>query len=302
MTLYRKPPPRFPRCALSAALGVLLLTVGAALPGHAASGGEMLVSTSGVLPTEGRIVVRSGLAWLTEENALFSAVGLALAEGLTERGLTPVPVEPSEKAPPPKGTEAVRNAPLPPNKGMRQRIMSVNEAASRMRAMQLAREGKLPQARLGGAGRNGQGKPRPQVPALTHPELIRFAISQEQTLPALRGHIAIPGRVPEEIRMTDPAIAEYALTAEFAMLWPAAGSPDTPEVSEPGRGLALGWHLLELVCYDLAPAKQGNPPARCWSATIQRVAYSANLWSSLPDMASAALNEGWKKSFSLHKI
>lgn len=302
MTLYRKRSPRFSRIALSAVLGALLLAVVVALPGYAASGDEMLVSTSGALPTEGRIVVRSGLAWLTEENALFSAVGLALAEGLTERGLAVVPVEPSEKAPPPKGTEAVRNAPLPPNKGTRQRIMSVNEAVSRMRAMQLAREGKLPQARFGGAGQSGPGRPQPQVPALTHPELIRFAISQEQTLPALRGHIAIPGRVPEEMRMTDPAIAQYALTAEFAMLWPAAGSPDTPDASEPGRGLALGWHLLELVCYDLAPAGQNNPPVRCWSATVQRVAYSASLWLSLPDMARAALNEGGKKDSSLHKI
>lgn len=248
---------------------------------------EQLVAVTGALPGGGRVVIRSGLAWLVEDDPLFSAVARSLAEALIGRGLAVVETEPSAEAPLPQGSEAIRNALVPKHKGKPRRVMSVAEAIARMKAMQLAREGRLPQAAFGGA-KKGSGT---RLPSLSHQELIRFALSQEEGEPELGGHVSVPGRLPAEILASDPAIADYAVTVRFAMLWPGSGIPDEPQTMNSNSGLAVGWHLLELVCYDLAPARQGKPPARLWSAVVQRVAFGMYLRGTLPRMARDAVQD-----------
>ncbi len=253
----------------------------------AGPGDEELLVVTGKLPDAGRVVIRSGLSWMAEDAPLFATVGRALAGELEKRGLTFVAVPPSVLAPFPEGTDSVRGAPVPRSQGVRRRIMSIAEAIFRMKAMQLAREGKLPQARFGTLSQRATRSETPssaRLPSLTPRERIRFALSQEEGEPELSGHVTVPGRVPDEIATADPAVADYAVTVRFAMLWPGSGIPDEPPVAESRSGLAVGWHLLEMACYDLAPARAGRAPERVWSATAQRVAYGSYLKGILPRM------------------
>lgn len=258
----------------------------------AARDAVQLLATTGALPASGRIVIRSGLGWLLEDDPLFASVARALSDGLQERGLTVVSVESSRPAPQPPGIAAVRHAPVPENKGAPHRIMSVAEAVSRMSAMQLAREGRLPQSSFKGGAAGVARRETSALPALTQPEMIRFALSQENGLPELRGMVTIPGRLPEEIHGSDPETADYALIVRFAMLWPASGVPDTSGSPVPGAGLAMGWYLVQMECYALEPARNGKAPERTWSATVQRVAFSAYIGARAPGMARDAVAEG----------
>lgn len=270
-------------------LGPGVLPAGAAVP-------EQLVSAKGELPRTGRIVIRSGLAWMREDDPLFVLVARALAGELEERGLAVAVVEPSVPAPLPPDAERLKTAPVPKSKGVRRRIMSVAEAVSRMKAMQLAREGRLPQSRFstGDTGTSGASRSAPPAngsgTALSRQEMARFALSQEEGDPELRGQITVPGRVPGEVRSHDPAVAEYALVVRFAMLWPASGIPDSTGPSEAHGGLAVGWHLLEMDCYDLAPAREGKAAfSRILAVAVQRVAFGPYLRGTLPRMARDAV-------------
>ncbi|CAK7054472.1 MAG: hypothetical protein DELT_01152 [Desulfovibrio sp.] len=246
---------------------------------------EQLVSAKGELPRSGRVVIRSGLAWMSEDDPLFTSVARVLGEAFIRRGLVVVAAAPSDDAPFPAGTETVRNAAIPKHQGAPARPMSIAEAVARMRAMQLAREGRLPQAKFKGA----KSVPSSGQPHLTRQEMIRFALSQEEGEPELRGHVTIPGRVPEEVRASDHAVADYAVVVRFAMLWPGSGIPDEPPQINTRSGLAVGWHLLELACYDLTPARNGKGLKRVWNATVQRVAFGAYLRGTLPRMAIEAV-------------
>ena len=277
----------------------LTASIAAAVPAKPGTPLELpqLVHREGTLPQSGRMVIRSGLAWLNEESPLFSPLLQEAEKSAAARGLSLVPAAPSRMADLPPGTDAVRNAVVPEagGKGKRQRVMSVPEATARMQAMHLARTGKLPQTRFGsnagilglpqapgGESTAKQTVPNTQSLRLTQPELIRFALSQEEGLPALSGHVDIPGRLPQELREKDPNLADYAMTAKFAMLWPAARQ-------KADRAIVAGWHMLTLDCYDLAPARQGKEPRKVWSSTVQRVVRNPDLTATLPDMMRAAL-------------
>ena len=218
-------------------------------------------------------------------------VAEALGSALTGRGLKVVSVSSSVPEPLPKGTAAIKDAPIPKAKGGRQRVMSIAEAISRMRAMQLAREGRLPQARLGtGGGSTSAGSGFTlEAAALSAPERTRFALSQLEGLPELRGQATIPDRVPDEIWEKDPAVADYAFVVRFVMLWPAAGRLEGVRPADTVSYLAIGWHLLQMECYDLG--RQKGKLASVWSATVQNVAFSSNLRWTLPRMARAAVEE-----------
>lgn len=276
------------RRAVRAVPAVLLLCCLCVPGARAAGNAEQLLVTKGTLPPSGRIVIRSGFNWLLEDDSLFVPVAREVGEELEERGLTVVETAPSLPAEPPRGIDAVRNKAVPENKGAPRRIMSVAEAISRMKAMQLAREGRLPKANFkGGSAKVRQ--PRNGLPPMTQQEMIRFAISQEDGLPELRGQVTIPGRLPEEVRTADPAVADYALTVRFAVLWPASGIPDSPGTPNSSSGLAVGWHLVEMECYALAPVREGKKPERVWSATVQRVAFGAYIRGTAPRMACDAV-------------
>ena len=247
---------------------------------------EQLVANTGMLPEKGRIAIRSGLAWLVEDTSIFAAAERALAEALLEQGLTVVDVLPSRLATFPANMDKIRNTPVPKRPGRSPRVMSLAEAGTRMKAMQLAREGKLPRTRFGRDKGTGTGV---LLSALTNAEMARFALSQEREKPELRGCITIPGRIPEEVRSSDLQNVDYIMLMRFAMLWPGAGIPDEPTTQNSDSGLAVGWHLLELVCYDLSPVRTGGELRQIWKAYVQRVAFGAYLRGTLPAMARAAV-------------
>lgn len=280
------------------ALLALMLWFGPGVFPAGAAAPEQLVAVKGELPRNGRIVIRSGLAWMSEDDPLFSLVAKSLAQELEERGLAVAAAEPSVPAVLPREAERMKIEPVPKSKGVRRRIMSVAEAVSRMKAMQLAREGRLPQSRFATGDTGAPGSARNVPPAsdpgtsLSRQEMARFALSQEDGDPELRGQITVPGRVPAEVRSHDPAVADYALVVRFAMLWPASGIPDSTGPSEAHSGLAVGWHLLEMDCYDLAPARNGKAALpRIQNAAVQRVAFGPYLRGTLPRMASDAVAE-----------
>jgi len=247
-----------------------------------------IVSHHGALPRQGRLIIRSGLAWMDETSPLFAFLAHNLSQALTEKGFSIIATSPSRRENLPLGTEEVRNAHMPalPGGGRgRQRIMSMPEAIVRMHAMQLSREGRLPRlpaVKAPAALHPVQAAPDEKGLPLTKPELIRFALTQETGQPALHGQADIPGRLPHELWETDADKAEYALVVKFAMLWPAAEQ-------KARSAIVAGWHLLLLDCYDLSTAKSGKNPRLVWNATVQRVVFSPNLSLTLQDMARAAL-------------
>ncbi len=305
-------------CGLFAAVLFFLVLRGALCAAAPLPEDPQLLRVTGTLPAQGRVVIRSGLAWMDEDSPRFALLARELGQGLAARGLSVADAPLSVLEPLPKGSTELRDAPVPEigRRGRRQRPMSMQEAVARMQAMQLAREGKLPQTRfaaatdvLAGVPVAGNRTAAPIAPApapkrqnvqpngsvaqpvLAGAELARFALSQEQGVPELRGQVSIPARVPLELRITDPAIADYALVARFAMLWPAA-SQSGPVRRQPL--IAAGWHLLELACYDLAPARVGKEPRRIWIATVQRVAQSSEMSVSVPQMGREAVLAGYK--------
>ena len=68
---------------------------------------------------------------------------------------------------------------------------------------------------------------------------------------------------------------------------PAPESPPLAALAIPGSGV-MGF-ALELECYDLAPAKQGNTPVLVWKSVVQQRADSPDLASALPEMAATAM-------------
>jgi hypothetical protein len=57
----------------------------------------------------------------------------------------------------------------------------------------------------------------------------------------------------------------------------------------PGRGQAssIGWHLILMDGFDLAPAREGKAPARIWQASVRAPGEPDNLMDSLPKMIPA---------------
>lgn len=324
------------RVFLAAMLCLVLLpvcVVGAstASAAPAQSRSPQFVDREGALPSHGRVVIRSGLAWMNEASPLFALVSKELAEDLTARGVTVVqaPLSRMEELPP--GTAEVRTAKVPElpggGRGGRQRVMSVPEAAARMQAMHLSREGKLPRARFGNqtdvlkdfmgsatnaAGGNGTRKAAPDAGSAQPASTTRQTRPASAVPPGQETGIMLAG-----VPLTKPELIRFALSQEAGH--PALrGHADIPgrlprELHEldpdvadydlvvkfamlwPGArqkeqsALVAGWHLLLLDCYDLAPVRSGKKPRRIWQATVQRVVSEPNLLFTLPEMADAAV-------------
>lgn len=59
----------------------------------------------------------------------------------------------------------------------------------------------------------------------------------------------------------------------------------------PGRSHGasfIGWHLLILECFDLAPAREGKKPVRVWQATVRSPGGGDDFGATLPKMVRAA--------------
>ncbi len=206
--------------------GIVLLAFLLAPAAALAAKNETQVQQTGELPRTGRVVIRSGMAWLDETSVVYQRVSAALAKELTARGLTVVSVkasalEPMPKTPLPNRQPARDRKPRTPKGGPAE-----EEAAQK--ASELGKTGKLPKLALRGYSMPESDADLPDsVRSITSPDVTRalYARSQQQGKPQV-GSFAIPGRLPRELA-DDAAIAGYAIIIRFAAVqaWAEAPGP-----------------------------------------------------------------------------
>lgn len=201
----------------------VLLGVCGALP---AGAGERAVQTRGFgeLPVRGRVVIRTGLAWLGEKDPVFVSIANRLEQRLARRGLLVTPVGPSTLAPlppMPKASSTARgsgvSSPQKSRASLRGRDPAPAEPAMQEKAAELARSGKLPQVSLRGYAAPKKDAELPaSVRAVRPPDVQRRleALSQIRGAP-VSATAAIPLRMPPELA-DDAAKAEYAILIRFA--------------------------------------------------------------------------------------
>ncbi len=212
----------------AAACGLLLV----ALPLTACAAKAKQVPTqmerAGTLPSSGVIVLRSGLAWMDENSALFQIAQQNLAPLLAKRGLSVAAVNPSVLAPLPN-TPLNRKEESPKGLEARQKPdpSAGDSTAAEAKAKELAQEGKLRPLKLQKYTTPERDADLPasvqQVRPLD-PYAPLFALSQQEGRPFMRRGGAIPGRIPAELRTTDPAVAGYAMVIRFSAVRPVSAS------------------------------------------------------------------------------
>lgn len=199
------------------------------------------IEQSGELPGQGRVVLRSGLAWLDETSHAFQNLSSAFAKELTQRGLTIVSVRPSALEPLPK-------TPIPNKQtvGAVARPQPVDQAGgaaegeAAQKASELGKTGSLPKLTLRRyAAPDKDADLSESVRAITAPDVTRalYARSQQAGKPVVQT-FSVPGRLPREIE-TDASIADYVIIIRFAAVQAWAAAPDSPPFG-PLEALAFG--------------------------------------------------------------
>ena len=222
LPLFRSALPAF---FLPALLLVPALSACAAkeLPVHTQQGGA--------LPSSGRVVIRSGLAWMNEQSPLFGSVKASLTPLLQQRGLTVVEAAPStlRPMPGPRDTGAAADTPEL-GAPARAHADAGDQASADAAAKQTpGKPLKLPPYTIPGS----DAKLPPSVLAVepVDPIEILFARSQADGMPLLRRGGRIPGRIPPEMLTVDPALADYTLVVRVTLVSPQgsylSGSLDT---------------------------------------------------------------------------
>ena len=233
---------------------LLLHCVAGHFPVAAAEMENIQVRRIGTMPKQGRLVVRSALAWLNETSPTFLPLGRELSQLLTTKGFTVVSVKPSALDPMPHTPLPSGNMPaitqsrrggvrnLSQAKGTGSLEGDAGEQAAQERAVGLAREGKLPQVSLRSYAtpKKDAGLP-PSVLAIVPPdvELGLYALSQTQGAPRVR-FLTIPGRMPRELT-GDAGVAEFALVVRFAEV---SAMPEASRKLRKGEGDAFSRGVL----------------------------------------------------------
>ncbi|MDL2272599.1 hypothetical protein LJC23_06165 [Desulfovibrio sp. OttesenSCG-928-I05] len=202
----------------------------------------------GEQPEAGRVVLRSGLAWLDESSPVYQPLWAELRRVCEEKDWRVVPVPPSRMKPLPDnpvpgGSGGVRvpdaSVYTAAESGLRQprqfradgRPEAGEDLRTQAKAAELARAGKLPATRLQGyASPANDAELPPSVMAVTPPDIATylFALSQLRGRPLLRGVPSIPLHIPQELTTDDPARADYAILVRFAVIaQPVRGSGRT---------------------------------------------------------------------------
>lgn len=209
------------------AMAALAVSLSPLMAFAAQSSANTVVWRSGPLPETGRVVIRSGMAWLDETAPIFQRLAAVLKKELTAKGLIIVERPPSK-------LEAMPKTPLPPSGGriktadtptLSERNKAQSGSAAAQKANELGKAGKLPQLKLEGYSAPKKDADLPAtVLAVAPPDVARalFARSQQQGLPEVRS-FNIPGRIPEEVN-DDATVADYTLVVRFAAVrgWSAA--------------------------------------------------------------------------------
>lgn len=198
------------------------------LPVHAEYGlaaTETSVWQSGALPKQGRVVLRSGLAWLDETHPVFQKLAADFSRQLTAYGLTVVSVAPSKILPMPE-------TPMPQGSSAREQQRNLpggedaQSAAAEAKAAELGRDGKLPKLTLRRYTAPKKDADLPtSVKDITPPDVTRalYARSQITGNPVVDS-FSIPGRIPEELT-ADARVADYAVVIRFATVRGRASAP-----------------------------------------------------------------------------
>lgn len=245
--------------ALGAVLGFLCFT-----PSALAAQAETHVEQTGELPRHGKVVLRSGMAWLDESANAFQKIATAFGRELTARGLTLLPVKPSALEPMPK-------TPLPnrtKGRDLRKRpdiAAGTPEEEALRKAGELGKEGKLPQLKLRRYNTPDSDTDLPEsVRSITAPDVTRalYARSQQTGKPVVQS-FAIPGRMPAELQ-NDAQTADYAIIIRFAAVraWAALPEPKPLSPLEPGSPgvLVAAASIGGTGALGFGPPAQASPP------------------------------------------
>jgi hypothetical protein len=214
----------------------------------------------GELPSSGRVIIRSGLAWMDERAPLFVQLEQAMIPLLEQRGLTVAPAPASALQPMPQTLmdPAIAQAPIgspgrpDPNAG--------DQDAAKAKAAELAQSGALPKARMeryDAPVRDADLPASVRAVVPMDPSVALFAISQRQGVPLMRRGGAIPGRLPKEMSATDPALADYVMVARFAVVRPMSARSSRHDAGMTAAGTVAG----------VASLGYGSPGSATWSAS-----------------------------------
>ena len=188
---------------------------------------EIMAEQWGEFPRHGRVVIRSGMAWLDENAPVFSRMASALATELRARGLTVVNVkasslDPMPKTPLPNKQTAAKNSRKPIV------LSGPSEEEAARKARELAKSGQLPKLKLRAYETPTRDSDLSEsVRNITAPDVTRalYARSQQLGRPVVSS-FAIPGRMPKELT-NDAKIADYAIVIRIAAVQSLAAVPET---------------------------------------------------------------------------
>ena len=200
---------------------IFLVSLLPALSACAAKEVPIHTERGGNLPASGRVVVRSGLAWMNEQSPLFRNMSASLAPLLRERGLTVVEAPPSTLSPMPGPRDSGPTASAPTGSAPKPDAAAGDQAAADAAAKSApGKPLKLPPYSVA----DSDAKLPPSVMAVVpiDPMEILFARSQKDGMPLLRRGGRIPGRIPPEMLTADPSLAEYTLVVRLTMVRPQA--------------------------------------------------------------------------------
>ncbi len=193
--------------------------------------GAVELESRGAVP-KGAVVLRSGLAWMSEDSPALAPLFYQMRANLQDKGYTVIKTAPSKTLPPPETPMPDLNLQEQPAKTPKKKAAPAqSEQAVQERAAELAKEGKLPQLKL-----RGYGNPDDPIPdsirqiAPPDAQAMLHAYSQIKGLPVLRGANSAPPRyLPAELADIDPRQADYAIVLRIALLVGSGG------YSEAGR-------------------------------------------------------------------
>ena len=220
----------------------------------------------GALPSSGRIVVRSGLAWMNEQSPLFGSVKASLTPLLQQRGLTVVEAPPSTLRPMPGPRDPGAAADTPElGAPARARADAGDQASADTAAKQTpGKPLKLPPYTIPGS----DAKLPPSVLAVepVDPIEILFARSQADGMPLLRRGGRMPGRIPPEMLTVDPTLADYTLVVRVTMVSPQ-GSRLSSSLNTRGMVAAAGGGIGGVPGMGYGSPGSSSPPPSSYGGT-----------------------------------
>lgn len=250
--------------SLCLAFGSILASTVSPGPAFAATTAD--VCRAGTLPRQGKIIIRSGLAWMNETAPAFQTMARGVEKELASLGLTVVPYAKPSKL------DKMPETPLQPSgarpaqpdlpKPISPKSSGVSGDAAQEKADSLGKGGKLPKLKLRSYDAPKRDADLPQsVKNVRPPDVSKalYAKSQELGRPVVQ-NFAIPGRVPAELE-SDAEYADYALVVRFASVRSWGALPGGSSSEQYASFMSLPGYLVAA-----APLGYGQPASPSSSA------------------------------------